>query len=72
MLRHISLIFPGQGSQSIGMLDSFSKDELYYITKISKQVLDIDIIDCIKNGPEEDLNKTSITQPVLLTVSYLY
>ena len=72
MPRHISLIFPGQGSQSIGMLNSFSEDELDNVTKISKKVLDIDIIDCIKNGPEDDLNKTSITQPALLIASYLY
>ena len=72
MPRHISLIFPGQGSQSIGMLDSFLEDELDYVSKISKEVLDIDIIECIKNGPEEDLNKTPITQPALLIASYLY
>ena len=72
MPRHISLIFPGQGSQSIGMLNSFSEDELDNVSKISKEVLDIDIFDCIKNGPEEDLNKTSITQPALLIASYLY
>ena len=72
MPRHISLIFPGQGSQLIGMLNSFSKDELNNVTKISKEILDIDIINCIKNGPEEDLNKTSITQPALLIASYLY
>ena len=72
MPRHISLIFPGQGSQSIGMLNSFSEDELDNITKISKKVLDTDIVHCIKNGPEEDLNKTSITQPALVIASYLY
>ena len=72
MPRHISLIFPGQGSQSIGMLNSFSEGELDNVTKISREVLDIDIINCIKNGPEEDLNKTSITQPALLIASYLY
>jgi [acyl-carrier-protein] S-malonyltransferase len=72
MPRHISLIFPGQGSQSLGMLNSFSEDELDNITKISKEVLDIDIVDCIKNGPEEDLNKTSLTQPALVIASYLY
>ena len=72
MPRHISLIFPGQGSQSIGMLNSFSEDEYDYVSKISKEVLDIDIVDCIKNGPEEDLNKTSITQPALIIASYLY
>jgi [acyl-carrier-protein] S-malonyltransferase len=72
MPRHISLIFPGQGSQSLGMLNSFSEDELDNVTKISKEVLDIDIINCIKNGPEDELNKTSITQPALLIASYLY
>ena len=72
MPRHISLIFPGQGSQSLGMLNSFSEDELDNVTKISKEVLDIDIIDCIKNGPEVELNKTSITQPALLISSHLY
>ena len=72
MPRHISLIFPGQGSQSIGMLNSFSEGELDNVSKISKEVLNIDIIDRIKNGSEEDLNKTSITQPALLIASYLY
>jgi [acyl-carrier-protein] S-malonyltransferase len=72
MPRHISLIFPGQGSQSIGMLDSFSDHKLNYVSKISKEVLDINIIDYIKNGPEENLNETSITQPALLIASYLY
>ena len=72
MPRHISLIFPGQGSQSIGMLNSFSGDEFDSVSKISTEVLEIDIVDCIKNGPEEVLNKTSITQPALLIASYLY
>ena len=70
MPRHISLIFPGQGSQSIGMLDSFSEDELNYVTKISKEVLDIDIIDCIKNGPEEDL-MTLLKRQLYLLIQYL-
>ena len=72
MPRHISLIFPGQGSQSIGMLNSFSGEELDIVSKISKEVIEIDLVDCIENGPEEVLNKTSITQPALLIASYLY
>ena len=72
MPRHISLIFPGQGSQSLGMLNSFSEDELDNVNNISKEVLGIDIIDYIKNGPEAVLNKTSVTQPALLIASYLY
>ena len=71
MPRHISLIFPGQGSQSLGMLNPFN-DELNNILDITSNILDIDIVDCITNGPEEVLNKTSITQPAILITSYLY
>ena len=71
MPRHISLIFPGQGSQSLGMLNSFN-DNLNNILDITSNILDINILDCITNGPEEVLNKTSITQPAILITSYLY
>ena len=71
MPRHISLIFPGQGSQSLGMLNPF-KDELNNISDITSNILDINIVDCITNGPEEVLDKTSITQPAILITSYLY
>lgn len=71
MPRHISLIFPGQGSQSLGMLNSF-EGELNNILDITSNILDINIVDCITNGPEEVLNKTSITQPAILITSYLY
>ena len=71
MPRHISLIFPGQGSQSLGMLNPFI-DELSNILDITSNILDINIVDCITNGPEEVLNKTSITQPAILITSYLY
>ena len=66
MPRHISLIFPGQGSQFIGMINSFSEDELVNITKISKEALDTAIVDSIKNGQEEDLTNTSINQQALV------
>ena len=71
MPRHISLIFPGQGSQSLGMLNPFN-DDLNNILDITSNILDINIVDCITNGPEEVLNKTSITQPAILITSYLY
>jgi [acyl-carrier-protein] S-malonyltransferase len=72
MPRHISLIFPGQGSQSLGMLEHFNELELSNISDITSNITDINIIDCITNGPEEVLNKTSITQPAILITSYLY
>jgi len=72
MPRHISLLFPGQGSQSLDMLSTFSSSEINLISNAANNVLDIDIIDHIKNGPEEILNQTSITQPAILMTSYLY
>ena len=72
MPRHISLLFPGQGSQSLNMLSTFSSSEINSVSNTVNNALDIDIIDCIKNGPDEILNQTSITQPAILITSYLY
>jgi len=72
MPRHISLLFPGQGSQSLNMLSTFSSSEINSVSNTVNNALEIDIIDCIKNGPDEILNQTSITQPAILITSYLY
>ena len=71
MPRHISLVFPGQGSQSVGMLDDFSLEEISSI-KPALTELPFDLIDIIQNNPEDLLNQTSITQPALLATSYLH
>ena len=72
MPRHISLLFPGQGSQSIGMLDDFDDSKINPIRKISNNLFDFDLVDVIKNGPDDLINRTSITQPALLATSFLY
>ena len=72
MPRHISLLFPGQGSQSLGMLSSFERQDLDFISEVSNEALSFDLIDIIQNGPEDKLNQTSFTQPALLATSYLY
>ena len=72
MPRHISLLFPGQGSQSIGMLDEFDDSKINPIRKISNNLFDFDLVDVIKNGPDDLINRTSITQPALLATSFLY
>ncbi len=71
MPRHISLVFPGQGSQSVGMLDDFSQEDFLSI-KSAIADLPFDLLDIIKNGPEDIINKTSVTQPALLATSYLH
>ena len=72
MPRHISLLFPGQGSQSLGMLSSFSSEDLDFISSASKEILSFDLLDVIQSGSDDKLNQTSFTQPALLATSYLY
>ena len=71
MPRHISLLFPGQGSQSLGMLSSFSNEDINFISEVSNKVLSVDLVNVIQQGPEDKLNQTSLTQPALLATSYL-
>lgn len=63
-----ALVFPGQGSQSVGMLAELS--ESYSIVKETYQeasdALGYDLWSLVQNGPEEELNKTHITQPAML------
>jgi len=72
MPRHISLLFPGQGSQSLGMLSSFSSEDLDFISSASKEILSFDLLDVIQSGSDDKLNQTYFTQPALLATSYLY
>ena len=71
MPRHISILFPGQGSQFLGMLNSHSNDALDYLKKDINHMLGYNLIDVINNGPIDLLNKTSVTQPAILLTSYL-
>ena len=67
-----SLLFPGQGSQAVGMgLEFYSSFEL--VKKIFKQAddkLNFPLSKLILEGPESDLQLTKNTQPAILTVSY--
>ena len=67
-----ALIFPGQGSQAVGMGSEFyNKFDL--VKKIFRQAderLGYSITDIIFDGPEEKLQLTKNTQPAILTVSY--
>ena len=71
MPRHITIAFPGQGSQYLGMLDHFSPKLIKQTSDELSDYFDFNLIDLIKDGPEEKLNKTSFTQPALLLTSFL-
>lgn len=72
MPREISLIFPGQGSQHLGMLSEELTHSYIDIINKSSDLLNFDIKSIINSDSDETLNKTSYTQPALLLTSYLY
>lgn len=67
----LAFIFPGQGSQSVGMLSELSTR--YPLIKETYQeasdVLGYDLWALTENGPEAQLNQTEYTQPALLAAS---
>ncbi len=71
MSQGVAFVFPGQGSQSIGMLEHyFSKEKKFnYVFDQSKEVLGVDFKDLVLNGTSEDLSQTEITQPLMLTAN---
>lgn len=65
-----AVVFPGQGSQSVGMIadvvEQFS--EAKQALDIANDVLGFDIQKMILTGPAESLNSTNNTQPALVAV----
>ncbi len=67
----IAFVFPGQGSQSVGMLDSFRDNAaVQSIVARASSALGQNIGALIEAGPAEELNLTINTQPALLTAGY--
>lgn len=64
----IGFIFPGQGSQSIGMLASLAEAhaEVQAIFKEAADALGYDLWQMVQDGPVEKLNSTEVTQPAML------
>ena len=64
----VAIIFPGQGSQSVGMMaDLYSQYEIVRETfGEASEALGLDLWALVSNGPEEDLNQTHNTQPAML------
>ena len=70
-MNNLAFIFPGQGSQKVGMLTDAAA-EFPVIEETFQQassVLGYDLWALVQNGPQEDLNLTERTQPMLLTAS---
>lgn len=68
---NLAFVFPGQGSQKVGMLAELASE--YPVVEETfaeaSEVLGYDLWALAQNGPQEELNQTERTQPLLLTSS---
>ena len=67
-----SVIFPGQGSQMVGMGKEFydNFDLVKNLFQEADEILNFSISKLILNGPKEELNLTANTQPAIFLISY--
>lgn len=69
-MRTFAFVFPGQGSQKLGMLSTFQEISIVRQTFLeASDALNEDLWLLSQSGPEEKLNDTQWTQPLLLTAS---
>lgn len=65
-----AFVFPGQGSQAIGMLNGFGDNPVVRDTLIeASDAIKIDLVRLIAEGPKEELDLTTNTQPVMLAAA---
>ena len=68
-----AFVFPGQGSQSVGMLNSISeRPEVRATLQEASEALGEDVARLIAEGPAEALSLTTNTQPVMLTAGVAF
>ncbi|GGW76839.1 ACP S-malonyltransferase [Alteromonas halophila] len=70
-MTRTACVFPGQGSQSVGMLNDLAGhyDSVVDTFSEASQALGYDLWDLVQNDNDGKLNETQITQPALLTAS---
>ncbi len=66
----LAVVFPGQGSQAVGMMQGFAESKVVRDTFAeASAVLGQDLWQLVAQGPAEELNATVNTQPVMLTAA---
>jgi [acyl-carrier-protein] S-malonyltransferase len=67
-MTHFAFLFPGQGSQSVGMLSDLSArfPSVKKTFDTASSILGYDLWDLTQQGPAEKLDQTEFTQPALL------
>ena len=67
-MNNTAFVFPGQGSQSVGMMAGFGDAPVIEATFIeASDLLHVDLWKMVLDGPAEDLAQTVNTQPLMLT-----
>ncbi len=67
----LAFVFPGQGSQSVGMMQGFAESTaVREVFSEASDALGQDVWKLVERGPAEELNSTVNTQPVMLTAGY--
>ncbi|MBF8777267.1 ACP S-malonyltransferase [Pseudomonas fulva] len=71
MSASLAFVFPGQGSQSLGMLAELGAEKPVIIEtfKEASEALGYDLWKLVQEGPQEQLDQTDKTQPAILTAS---
>lgn len=69
--KTLAIVFPGQGSQSVGMLQELAAvfPSVQDTFAEASAALGYDLWALVQNGPPEELNRTDITQPAMLAAS---
>lgn len=72
MNKPLAIVFPGQGSQSVGMLAEIANQfsEVKHTFAEASEVLGYDLWALTQEGPASELDQTTHTQPALLAASY--
>lgn len=69
-MTNFAFVFPGQGSQAVGMLNGFADNAVVRQTIAeASDALQFDLAKLIAEGPKEELDLTTNTQPVMLTAA---
>ncbi len=68
MTKSIALLFPGQGSQYVGMGNRYANSPFF---KLADASLKFDLSEIMLKGPSDRLSLTKITQPAILTYSII-
>jgi len=70
----VAFLFPGQGSQKVGMLREWLEEDAPLVEELfgqASRICGVDLLRLSLEGPEEELNLTKNSQPAILTFSAL-